>query len=84
MAGKRSGPAELLTFAGRLVLIGSMAAFFVVLYFLAAGTIPDLPSGVYPWAMWTIPSMLAGLLIFVVVSRVLEILGIQIYRKKKD
>lgn len=84
MAGRRPGPAELLTFAGRLTLIGSMAAFFVVLYFLAAATVPGMPSGVYSLAMWTVPSMLAALLIFLVVSRVLEILGIQIYQKKKD
>lgn len=82
MANNSPGPAQWLTVPGRLLLIGSLAGAGLIIYFLAANTIRDLPNGVYSLGMWTLPGFLGALIFFAVSSRVLEARGIRIFRRR--
>jgi hypothetical protein len=77
------------TFAGRLLLLATLllvgGMFYWVVIFLNDKTQSGiLPSGHYPLAFLLIPGAIAAAVFFVVVSFILELIGVKIWRKTDD
>jgi hypothetical protein len=78
-----------LTVVGRIVALASLVSVGGTLYWFLMflnENVRDkaLPSGHYPLAFLLIPAVIVALVLFVVGSFVLELLGVQIWKKPPD
>ena len=82
-------PLRMFTFAGRVLflatvlVVGGMFYFFVMFVNdkVESGT---LPSGHYSVPFLLIPGVIVAAIFFIVISFVLELVGVQIWRKSDD
>ena len=82
-------PLRMFTFAGRLLLLATVlivgGAFFVFVMFVNDKVESGiLPSGHYPVAFLLIPCVMVAAAFFLVVSFVLERVGVRIWSKSDD
>jgi len=82
-------PLRMFTFAGRLlvlatlIIVGGMFYWFVMFVNDKAES-GILPSGHYSVAFLLIPGVIVALIFFVVVSFILELVGLRIWSKSND
>ena len=72
------------TFAGRLLGLATLLVVGGVFYWFVMFVNDNLPSGRYPIAFLLIPGVIVALVFFVVTSFILELIGVQIWRKRDD
>lgn len=82
-------PLRILTFAGRLLLLATLlvfgGAFYIFVMFMKDKVESGiLPSGHYSVAFLLIPGGIGAAVFFVVVSFILELLGVRIWSKSVD
>jgi hypothetical protein len=82
-------PLRMFTFAGRLLLLATILIvggmfYWFVMFVNDKVQRGDLPFGHYSVAFLLIPGVIVAAIFFVVVSFILELVGVQIWRKSDD
>jgi len=77
-------PLRAFTFAGRLLLIATLLVASGVVYWFVMFVNDNLPSGHYPVAFLLIPVVIGAAVFFLVVSLILQLLGIRVWRESND
>ncbi len=82
-------PLRMFTFAGRLLVLGTLAIIGGMFYWFVLFVNDKVQSGVLPLGHYSIaflliPGAILGLLVFGVASLVLERLGVRIFNKPDD
>jgi hypothetical protein len=73
-----------LTIPGRLLLLVVIVGTVSVLLWWLMHTLPELPAGSYPIALWLVPAVLFGSLVFGTSSWLLEALGVRVFRRQSS
>ena len=72
------------TFAGRLLALTTLLIVGGVFYWFVMFVNDNLPSGRYPVAFLLIPGVIVAGIFFVILSFILEIMGVWVWRKQDD
>jgi hypothetical protein len=85
----RKDPLRMFTFAGRLLALATLLIvagifFWFVMFVNDKVESRIFPSGHYPVAFLLIPGVIVALVFFVVVSFILELIGVRIWRKPDE
>jgi hypothetical protein len=70
------------TFAGRVLALATLLVVGGMFYWFVMFVNDNLPSGRYPVAFLLMPGVIVALVFFVVLSFVLELVGIRIWKKQ--
>jgi len=74
-------PLRAFTFAGRLLLVLTLIIAAGVFYWYVMFVNDNLPSGSYPVAFLLIPVVIGAAIFFIVVSLILRLAGIRVWRQ---
>src|SRR5262245_25413810 len=77
-------PLRAFTFAGRLLVIATIIIAGGVFYWYVMFVNDNLPSGRYPVAFLLIPVAIAAAVFFGVVSLILRLFGVRVWREPDD
>jgi hypothetical protein len=77
-------PLRAFTFVGRLLLIATLLVAGGVFYWFVMFVNDNLPSGHYPVAFLLIPVVIGAAVFFFVVSLILQLMGIRVWRETDD